>query len=115
MAAVFPSAPSPRGRDTLGSRSGSRSIEPPGNLQIRLFRLSSGPEAMAQRSSGLASGQALIQVRSVASVNARRVSTRAYAFTGRVLASGSFSFLVRAADDTYNLGASSPARPVVIS
>jgi hypothetical protein len=104
---------------------------------------------MAQTSSGLASGQPLIQVRSVASINARRVSTRTYTFTGRVyparsgrlvslyrngtlvaqghtdatgiytitktLARGSFSFLVRTANDTYNLGTSSPARTVAIS
>ncbi|MCU1591216.1 MAG: hypothetical protein JWP11_2472 [Frankiales bacterium] len=99
---------------------------------------------MAQTSTGLASAQPLIQVRSVASINARRISTRSYTFSGRVypahtgrlvslyrngvllaqgrtdasgiytmtktLAAGTFSFQVRTADDTYNLGTRSPAR-----
>jgi hypothetical protein len=104
---------------------------------------------MAQTASGLASGQPLIQVRSVASINAKRVGVGAYTFTGRVypartgrlvslyrngvlvaqghtdasgiytitkkLARGTFSFLVRTGDDTYNLGTTSPARSVAIS
>jgi hypothetical protein len=104
---------------------------------------------MARTASGLASGQPLIQVRSVASINARRVGVGAYTFSGRVyparngrlvslyrngtlvaqghtdatgvysitkkLARGTFSFLVRTGNDTYNLGTSSPARTVAIS
>jgi hypothetical protein len=38
----------------------------------------------AKTAAGLESGQPLISVRSVASINARRVATRTYAFTGRV-------------------------------
>ncbi|MDT7546751.1 MAG: hypothetical protein QOE99_2861 [Actinomycetota bacterium] len=104
---------------------------------------------MAQTASGLASGQPLIQVRSVASINAKRIGVGAYTFTGRVypartgrlvslyrngvlvaqghtdaigiytitkkLALGTFSFLARTSDDTYNRGTTSPARSVAIS
>jgi hypothetical protein len=104
---------------------------------------------MAQTASGLASGQPLIQVRSVASINAKRIGVGAYTFAGRVyparsgrlvslyrngvlvaqghtdasgiysirkkLALGTFSFLVRTSDDTYNLGTTSPARSVAVS
>jgi hypothetical protein len=104
---------------------------------------------MAQTAGGLASTQPLIQVRSVASLNAKRVGTRTYTFTGRVypalngrlvslyrngalvaqgrtnssgiytmtktLGAGSFSFQVRTANDTYNLGTSSPAHTYRIS
>jgi hypothetical protein len=104
---------------------------------------------MAKTAGGLTSATPLIQVRSVASLSARRVATRTYSFTGRVypartgrlvslyrngalvaqartdasgvyamtktLAKGTFSFQVRTGDDTYNLGASSPARTVSIS
>jgi hypothetical protein len=104
---------------------------------------------MAQTAGGLSSSQPLIQVRSVASMSARRLSARTYTFAGRVypalngrlvslyrngtlvgqartnssgiytitktLAAGRFSFQVRTANDTYNLGTSSPARTYTIS
>jgi hypothetical protein len=104
---------------------------------------------MARTAGGLSSLQPLIQVRSVASINAKRVGVRTYTFTGRVypalngrlvslyrngalvaqgrtdasgiytitklLAKGTFSFQVRTANDTYNLGTSSPAKTYTIS
>jgi hypothetical protein len=104
---------------------------------------------MARTAGGLSSLQPLIQVRSVASINAKRVGVRTYTFTGRVypalngrlvslyrngalvaqgrtdatgvysmtklLAKGTFSFQVRTANDTYNLGTTSPARTFTIS
>jgi hypothetical protein len=104
---------------------------------------------MARTTGGLSSLQPLIQVRSVASLNAKRVGVRTYTFTGRVypalngrlvslyrngtlagqartnasgiytltrtLAAGRFSFQARTANDTYNLGASSPVRSYLIS
>lgn len=99
---------------------------------------------MAKTPGGLSSLQPLIQVRSVASLNAQRVSTRTYTFSGRVypalngrlvslyrngslvaqartdasgiytvkrtLGAGTFSFQARTANDTYNLGTTSPAK-----
>jgi hypothetical protein len=104
---------------------------------------------MAQTLGGLSSTQPLIQVRSVASLNAKRVGTRTYTFSGRVypalngrlvslyrngslvaqartnasgiytvtrtLAAGTFSFQARTANDTYNLGTTSPAHTYRIS
>jgi hypothetical protein len=104
---------------------------------------------MARTAGGLSSLQPLIQVRSVASINAKRVGVRTYTFTGRVypalngrlvslyrngtlaaqartnasgiytltkvFAKGTFSFQVRTANDTYNLGTTSPARTYTIS
>lgn len=103
---------------------------------------------MAKTAGGLASLQPLIQVRSVASINARRVGPRTYTFSGRVypartgrlvslyrnrtlvaqartnssgvyaltksLAAGQFTFQMRTANDTYNLGTTSPARSYLI-
>lgn len=104
---------------------------------------------MAKTASGLTSAQPLIQVRSVASMSAKRVKARTYTFSGRVyparvgrlvsiyrngtllaqartdasgiyavtktVAAGSAGFLARTGDDTYNLGATSPAKTYVIS
>jgi hypothetical protein len=104
---------------------------------------------MAQTQGGLSSVQPLIQVRSVASLNAKRVGTKTYTFSGRAypalnnrlvsiyrsgslvaqarcnasgiytvtrtLAAGTFSFQARTANDTYNLGATSPAHAYRIS
>jgi hypothetical protein len=104
---------------------------------------------MAQTQSGTSSLQPLIQVRSVASLNAKRIGTRTYTFTGRVypalnnrlvsiyrngslvaqarcnasgiytvtrtLAAGTASFQAKTANDTYNLGATSPAHAYRIS
>jgi hypothetical protein len=103
---------------------------------------------MAQTQGGLASLQPLIQVRSVGSLNAARVGTRTYTFSGRVypalanrlvsiyrngtlvaqarcaasgiytvtrtLGAGTFSFQAKTANDTYNLGTTSPAKSVRI-
>jgi hypothetical protein len=103
---------------------------------------------MAQTLNGTSSTQPLIQVRSVASINATRVSARTYTFSGRVYpalnnrlvslyrngslfgqgrcdangvyritrtsTAGAFSFQARTANDTYNLGTSSPARTFTI-
>jgi hypothetical protein len=104
---------------------------------------------MAKTASGLSSAQPLIQVRSVASMSAKRAKARSYTFTGRVyparvgrlvsiyrngalcaqartdasgiysvtktLSAGTYGFQARTGDDTYNLGAKSPAKTYRIS
>jgi hypothetical protein len=104
---------------------------------------------MARTAGGVSSLQPLIQVRSVASLNAKRVGARTYTFSGRVypalngrlvslyrngtlvaqartaatgiysvtrtLAAGTFSFQAKTANDTYNLGTTSPAHTYRIS